>query len=253
MAIEKFKTLQQLIKQYPQIPNGQAEDLSNFKPVNNLIPICRVKKIIRPTWACQCKICKNYKVVTIPQIKNKTKAGCCGNVIDLTGQKFGKLQVLKMSDKRRNRQTYWVCKCECGNVCEICGAELRNGDTQSCGCLRQKSSSHGELKISKILISANIPFIAQKQIKINETYRYVDFCVNYNNIEYFIEYDGRQHFQQNCFNFKERQPLKLIQRRDKQKNEYCKKNNIPLIRIPYTHYKELSLNDLLLETSSFII
>ena len=100
-----------------------------------------------------------------------------------------------MSNKRRDRKPYWVCKCECGNICEICGAELRNGDTQSCGCLRQKSSSHGELKISKILISANIPFIAQKQIKINETYRYVDFCINYNNIEYFIEYDGRQHFQ----------------------------------------------------------
>lgn len=37
------------------------------------------------------------------------------------------------------------------------------------------------------------------------------------------------------------------------KNEYCFKNNIPIIRIPYTHYSELELKDLLLETSQFII
>lgn len=253
MAIEKFKTLEQLLEQYPQIPKGQAEDLSNFKPVNNLIPICRVKKLCRPTWACQCKVCKNYKVVTAPQVKNKNKPGCCGNIVDLTGKRFGKLQVIKMLDKRRDRHTYWVCKCDCGKICEICGAELRSGDTQSCGCLRRENSSHGELKISRILTSANIPFSNQKQIKINKTYRYIDFCVKYNNIEYFIEYDGKQHFQQGCFSLKEAQSLEIIQRRDQQKNKYCKENNIPLIRIPYTHYKELSLDDLLLETSSFIV
>ena len=35
-------------------------------------------------------------------------------------------------------------------------------------------------------------------------------------------------------------------------DEWCKKNNIPLIRIPYTHYKDLKLEDLLLGTSVFI-
>ena len=34
---------------------------------------------------------------------------------------------------------------------------------------------------------------------------------------------------------------------------WCKDNNIPLIRIPYTHYKELKIEDLLLETSKFKI
>ena len=33
---------------------------------------------------------------------------------------------------------------------------------------------------------------------------------------------------------------------------YCKNNNIPLIRIPYTH-KEIILNDLLSETTTFLI
>jgi len=37
------------------------------------------------------------------------------------------------------------------------------------------------------------------------------------------------------------------------KNQWCKNNNIPLIRIPYTHLEDLRLEDLLLETSQFII
>jgi len=37
------------------------------------------------------------------------------------------------------------------------------------------------------------------------------------------------------------------------KNTYCKEHNIPLIRIPYTHYNDLCIEDLLLETSNYII
>ena len=33
------------------------------------------------------------------------------------------------------------------------------------------------------------------------------------------------------------------------KNIWCKKNNIPLIRIPYTKLNNLKLEDLLLDTS----
>ena len=46
--------------------------------------------------------------------------------------------------------------------------------------------------------------------------------------------------------------LKLV-KRDKYKNQWCKDNNIPLIRIPYTHLKDLCIEDLLLETSNYII
>lgn len=46
--------------------------------------------------------------------------------------------------------------------------------------------------------------------------------------------------------------VKITQKSDKIKNRWCKNNNIPLIRIPYTH-KEITLNDLLLETTTFLI
>lgn len=250
--IEKFNTLEQLYKYYPKIDLGEAEDLTLLKPVNNLIPICRVKKTRRPTWACQCKICKQYKVSTAPQIKNAQAPGCCGNVINLVGQKFGRLTVIEMTDKRRDRSVFWKCRCDCGNQCEICSIELTRGDTQSCGCIIKQNSSHGQLKIEQILKNANISFTTQKRILTGNYYKYVDFCINYNNIEYFIEYDGKQHFLQNC-NFGGQETLEIIQKRDQEKNNYCIKNNIPLIRIPYTHYNDLCLEDLLLETSKFRI
>lgn len=36
------------------------------------------------------------------------------------------------------------------------------------------------------------------------------------------------------------------------KNNYCLINDIPLIRIPYYHLKDLTINDSLLSTSNFI-
>lgn len=64
-------------------------------------------------------------------------------VIDLTGQRFGKLVVLRMSEdyigtdgkKRFN----WVCKCDCGNTIITRGYSLKSGHTQSCGCLKRDS------------------------------------------------------------------------------------------------------------------
>ena len=52
-----------------------------------------------------------------------------------------------------------------------------------------------------------------------------------------IEYDGEQHFKESTFF---REDLKEIQKRDNIKNEYCKQNDIKLIRIPYTDLKRIS-------------
>mgnify|MGYP007012482723 CR=1 FL=1 len=62
--------------------------------------------------------------------------------IDLTGQKFGKLTVLRKGKGRYTSggqyKTTWVCQCECGNVKEYDSAKLRSGHTLSCGCYRDE-------------------------------------------------------------------------------------------------------------------
>ena len=62
-----------------------------------------------------------------------------------------------------------------------------------------------------------------------------------------IEYDGEQHFYLTAFgeNKSGEERLKENQEYDNIKNEYCKENGIQLIRIPYTKYSTLCLNDLI--------
>lgn len=56
---------------------------------------------------------------------------------NLVGHKFGRLLVINLSPKRDKRETsYWFCKCDCGNLKEICRSDFLNKNTQSCGCIR---------------------------------------------------------------------------------------------------------------------
>jgi len=63
-----------------------------------------------------------------------------GKVIDLTGQKFGRLTVVRQSERKiKDRKAMWECVCECGksDTRIVIGRNLRNGNTSSCGCYRR--------------------------------------------------------------------------------------------------------------------
>lgn len=62
---------------------------------------------------------------------------------DLTGQKFGKITPIKPLDKRKNKKVVWLCKCDCGNECEIVGTHLTSGNTRSCGCIAKPHGMFG--------------------------------------------------------------------------------------------------------------
>ena len=61
------------------------------------------------------------------------------NFVDLTGQRFGKLVVIRRVENHGKRPA-WLCKCDCGNQLEVIGESLRSGNTKTCGCSRE---SHG--------------------------------------------------------------------------------------------------------------
>lgn len=54
--------------------------------------------------------------------------------IDLTGQKFGRLTVIKRNGSK-NQKAIWECKCDCGNYTMVNTDRLRSGKTRSCGCI----------------------------------------------------------------------------------------------------------------------
>lgn len=57
------------------------------------------------------------------------------NFKDLTGQKFGKLTVIKRVENDKNGSARWLCRCECGNEKIVDGGHLRSNKIKSCGCL----------------------------------------------------------------------------------------------------------------------
>lgn len=60
---------------------------------------------------------------------------------DLTGQKFGRLTVLKCTGQDKHHDNTFLCKCDCGNEKIVAGYRLKNGHTQSCGCYNREVTS----------------------------------------------------------------------------------------------------------------
>lgn len=67
---------------------------------------------------------------------------------NLTGKKFGRWTVLKLSHiKRRSGggdAIYWLCECECGTIKPVDEYHLNHGTSKSCGCLAKELSSKRE-------------------------------------------------------------------------------------------------------------
>lgn len=210
-------------------------------------------------WHCKCECGNECHNIDGRDLRNgHTKScGCLqkertseASFKDIAGKRFGKLIALYPLQEGRghDKMVIWHCKCDCGNECDVIGTYLRTNGTKSCGCL---GHSTGEWKIQKLLEDNSFIFEKEKKFedcKDKQALRF-DFYVNN---KYIIEYDGKQHF---CYSTGWSTEAKFFetQKHDKMKNQYCFNNNIPIIRIPYWHYDNLCLEDLMPETSHFLL
>lgn len=217
----------------------------------------------RRYWDCEC-VCGNKTIVKTSDLTTgKVKScGCRKRAPIHNGAVYSMLTVIGATEKRAsNGSIIYKCKCECGNYCEVPAANLMRGDWRSCGCGR--NSSYGEKTIADLLSSANIKFETNKSFEdLTPIFRELrgtkggrppefDFYVHYNNQNYIIEYDGSQHFKAGTSGWATKEKLQQTHHSDMIKNQYCFKNNIPLIRIPYN--EAYDLNDLKLETTRFLL
>ena len=255
------------MEQYKEIPLGLAKDLKN-KKFGSLTPLYRTENNKTQTmWVCQCD-CGIVKPMSA-QYFTKAKDPSCGcknrkkasermstyneqNKSVQIGNKYGKLKVIEYcglrKQKSRNKNESWyLCQCECGNRKEIRGNDLITGAVISCGCI----SSVGETRIKEILNENNIiyktEYIFSDLVNPNTNYHLrFDFAIFKNDkLQYLIEFDGRQHFTGPEAGWTHSSNLEDIQFRDILKNEYCKKNNIILKRIPYTSLSHLSYEEII--------
>lgn len=112
---------------------------------NHITPSGR--KILR--WKCVCD-CGNIVVKNGEQLKRMVGV-CCSEcfkkkqspkIIDLTGQQFGELTVINMTEPLvmpcGRKQIKWHCICSCGNYTDVLSTHLIRGKTISCGCQQGK-------------------------------------------------------------------------------------------------------------------
>ena len=215
-------------------------------------------------WHCKCS-CGNEKDIEAKYLLsgNTHSCGCYRkekgrqNMQDLSGQRFGKLVVVSPIEKRtRQGSRIWECRCDCGCTTYVSAANLKGGSTNSCGCITSK----GNFKVTQLLTQNNILF--QKEysfedlINTDTNYKlFFDFAIldEHNRLSYLIEYDGEQHFLTRSQGYFSEKSIEKIHLSDRKKNEYCLEHNIPLIRIPYTRFNELVIQDLIPASSAFLV
>lgn len=104
---------------------------------------------------------------------------------DLTGQRFGRLTVLKLDSQKTNGKRsryYWLCQCDCGNTHIVRTDGLTGGRVKSCGCLHKETAIEHVVKNHKHKLSGTTIYHTWQGMK--------NRCYNSNNNSY-LRYGGR--------------------------------------------------------------
>ena len=105
-------------------------------------------------------------------------------------------------------------------------------------CYKLDSRSNGCKLIEKVFNEKNINYKKEQPLPGCKFKQDLLFDYILIDINIYLEFDGIQHFDSRAFGKTEAE-FKIQQMRDKAKNNYCITNNLTLIRIPYTSYKEI--------------
>jgi hypothetical protein len=207
--------------------------ISDYKSVNDKLTIlhekCDYKWNVKPRWI----------------FDKKTKCPRCQNRERYTSEDFSKI-VLELTNNEyelkskyiNNRSYVEIEHLTCNNLFKVNPPSFLYLDQRCPIC--NDTSSKGEKRISEILTNYNVDFEQQSTFngcKSTNLLRF-DFAIKDNDVLFLVEYDGAQHFRSVEF-FGGEEGFKNLQKRDTIKNQYCRDNNVPLIRIPYWKFDEI--------------
>lgn len=242
------------------IPIGKAKiqigEIKNRLKVCDRAPDGKGKKT---RIICQCE-CGNYTVLNLQDFKDE-KVKSCGCLYKDTENKYSKDYSLPENNinpfykyiSRSNEKWDWSHQIVWNIECRKCGKKYlgiptelishkRTHGMNPCSCW--KKYSVGVQKIINILTENNILFELEKKFDTCLSPKGnplpFDFYLPTKNI--LIEYDGEHHF--NIAFGQDEEKLILQKEYDNIKTEWCLKNNITLIRIPYFK-KKITLNDII--------
>lgn len=107
-----------------------------------VLGLSRVSDLGTTHWNCLCDCGKTVEVQgCYLKLKNgKASCGCRPRrvAMDLTGHVYGRLTVVRRTDRKIGNMWVWECLCSCGTTKESPIGDLRSGHTKSCGCLSRE-------------------------------------------------------------------------------------------------------------------
>lgn len=181
----------------------------------------------------KCPLCKENKIN-----RRKTHEQFCKEVYDLVGNEY-----IVIDNYIESRIKISIKHSVCGNVYKVRPQDfLYNSRCPKC------NESKGEKNIRVLLEKYQVAHDTQYKF---DDCRYkkplpFDFVVfnSDTSVNCLIEYDGEQHYIP-VEHWGGEEGLKQRQHNDQIKNQYCKNNNIKLIRIPYWNFDNIEdiLND----------
>lgn len=198
-------------------------------------------------WKCQCAICGKEFESNTANINRRDHAYCDhqgnslgGRIPSLSvGMIFGNLTVKEYLGDRQ-----WKCQCTCGRFTTKRTDLLTTGKVYACPIC--SGVSKGEAKLYDLLTNMDIDFEQQKTFdtcRFKDTNALAKFDFFLSDLNILIEYNGEQHYGYHVSNGKpgwnNEENFKATQERDRQKIEWCKENDFPLLIIPYTDFNIL--------------
>ncbi|MDD4624634.1 MAG: hypothetical protein PHX40_04625 [Bacilli bacterium] len=153
-------------------------------------------------WKCICD-CGKETIVDAYYLRNgNTKScGCYAQeirtqIIDLIGERFGRLVVKKRVENNQQNQVQWLCQCDCGNEKIITGYNLRSG-VKSCGCLQKEMVIKANKKYNTYNLSGDygIGYTFKREefyFDLEDYDKIKDYCWYMDEGEYIVTNDNRK-------------------------------------------------------------
>lgn len=121
-----------------------------------------------------------------------------GKFIDRTGERVGRLTIVKIAGRDKHGNIVWECKCDCGNIKNIVGRHINTAHTISCGCYNKehnlgkaRNTKHNQSKTRLYKIWAHIRVRCNKDGKVRYKYyneRGIEVCAEWEKFEKFYEW-----------------------------------------------------------------